>query len=258
MSACACVQILRTFRGCDERVHAAVSLFPALPDPSGVPTLLSPLSKAQRALVQAQLGTLAFFDVHNPTGRYSLDMSQPVHRVVLARLLHSSVTDGPWRADSTRHNLRNVIMAGRELHVRDPTLLPVPKGGSVVLDYLHYTLSVLEPTSSSTWSLIRQLAAKRSEAGQRRHRLAEAAAGCVDRVHARHAHDPWDLWAASCSGSEASEADGVMRPQAILRTGEKRIRQVRRCRRGCSRVSGAMPRKRLGLFASCMHRHACM
>jgi hypothetical protein len=114
----ACMQILRTFHGGAERVQAAVTLLPALPNPAGAPTLLAPLSHEQRAAVQGWLGDLAFFDAANATGRYSLDMSQLEHRVVLARLLHASVTAAPWRACPTRHNLRNIELNGRALAVR--------------------------------------------------------------------------------------------------------------------------------------------
>lgn len=52
-ASCA-ADIVRSFDGGDERVRAAVSLFPILPSPCAVPTLLSPLSNAQRAQVQVR------------------------------------------------------------------------------------------------------------------------------------------------------------------------------------------------------------
>lgn len=52
-ASCA-ADIVRSFQGGGERVRAAVSLFPTLPSPAGVPTLLSPLTNAQRAQVQVQ------------------------------------------------------------------------------------------------------------------------------------------------------------------------------------------------------------
>lgn len=79
---------------------------------------------------------LFFLDSANPTGHYILDMSQPVHRVVLMRLLHSSAADGAWQTDCTRQNLRNLVVSGQKVLVTDPTLVNVPKTGTVCLDYL--------------------------------------------------------------------------------------------------------------------------
>lgn len=79
---------------------------------------------------------LFFFDASNPTGRYSLDMSQPVHRVVLLRLLQMSAEDGAWEGDCTRQNVRNFVVAGQNVLVTDPTLVTVPKNGTIHFDYL--------------------------------------------------------------------------------------------------------------------------
>lgn len=46
--------IVRSFQGGDERVRAAVSLFPALPSLAGIPKLLSPLTNHQRSQVQVR------------------------------------------------------------------------------------------------------------------------------------------------------------------------------------------------------------
>lgn len=86
--------------------------------------------------VQEVLGMLFFFDNGNPTGRYTLDMSQPVHRVVLMRLLHSSVADGAWKTDPARQNFRNLVVSGQKVVVTNPTLVVVPRSGIVHLDYL--------------------------------------------------------------------------------------------------------------------------
>jgi hypothetical protein len=89
---------------------------------------------------------LAFFDNENPTGRYDLDMSQPVHRSVFERLLNSSIAEGAWRKDTTMQNLRNLIVSGQKVLVTDPTVVKVPRGGSVHLDYLQVIL--VNPTAS--------------------------------------------------------------------------------------------------------------
>lgn len=83
---------------------------------------------------------LFFFDVGNPTGHYSLDMSKPVHRVVLKRLLQSSSSDGAWMADCTKQNLRNFVACGRKVSITDPALVAVPRAGTVHFDYLQACL----------------------------------------------------------------------------------------------------------------------
>eukprot|EP00892_Ulva_mutabilis_P001137 jgi/Ulvmu1/11023/UM007_0203.1 len=138
-------QIINTLRGADERVAAATSIFPTLPDPTALPALLAPLPPPQRDAVHARLGLLAFFDPGNPTGRYHLDMAVPLHRVVLCRLVSLSAQQGFWRADTTRRNLRNVIIGTREVDVPDPTVFVVPSSGHVQLDYLEYTDFVRHP-----------------------------------------------------------------------------------------------------------------
>lgn len=125
------LQIISTFRGSDERVEAATSMFPALPDANSLPTLLAPLPPSQRDGVHARLGLLAFFDADNPTGRYHLDMSVPLHRVVLSRLVALSAAQGYWRTDATRRNLRNVIVGTQEVDVPDPTAFVIPRSGHV-------------------------------------------------------------------------------------------------------------------------------
>ena len=124
-------QVIAAFRGAEERVVAAASIFPALPDPTALPALLAALPREQRDAVHGRLGLLAFFDAANPTGRYHLDMGAPMHRVVLAQLVALSAQEGAWAADATLRNLRNVIVGSAEVDVPDPTVFVIPKSGHV-------------------------------------------------------------------------------------------------------------------------------
>ena len=65
-----------------------------------------------------------------------LDMLQPVHRIVLKRLIQSSILDGAWWHDCTQQSLRNFRTGGRMVTTTDPTLVTVPRHGIVHLDYL--------------------------------------------------------------------------------------------------------------------------
>jgi hypothetical protein len=79
--------------------------------------------------------------------RYLLDMAQPLHRVVLSRLLHLSAVEGTWARGAQLHNFRNVIVDHEETPLGDPTRFRLPPSGWIQLDYLEYSPWVAQPSA---------------------------------------------------------------------------------------------------------------
>lgn len=87
---------------------------------------------------------------HTPVAhpcRYSLDMSKPIHRVVLSRLLHLSAVAETWSQGPMLHNFRNVLVNRVETRLGDPSRFRLPAGGWIQLDFLEYTPTILCPSA---------------------------------------------------------------------------------------------------------------
>ena len=61
--------MLQPFQSQLEKVHAAVSLFPRLTDPERAYAMTRTFSPDEAAHMYTLLGTFAFFDPRNPSGR---------------------------------------------------------------------------------------------------------------------------------------------------------------------------------------------
>ncbi|GMH42451.1 hypothetical protein BSKO_10370 [Bryopsis sp. KO-2023] len=128
--------LLGSFEWRPERIEAAVMLFGRVIDPQNMSSMMEGFSEAELRRVYSMLGILVFFSPDNPTGRYTLDLSRQIHRVILARLLQLSITEGIWRSNSTCKNFRNVFLNGQEIDIDNPATFEFPLTGKIQLDFI--------------------------------------------------------------------------------------------------------------------------
>eukprot|EP00803_Ostreobium_quekettii_P009978 evm.model.scf_576.2 EVM.evm.TU.scf_576.2 scf_576:1044-7501(+) len=135
-SAAQAFELLSTFHWRSERIEAAAFLMGRVVDPKNVSVMTSAFSHSDLRQFFSMLGILAFFKPENPTGRYKLQLSRQVDRVVAARLLEAGAKEGHWRTDPLKTNFRNVLIDDQEVEVENPASFQVPKKGHMQLDYV--------------------------------------------------------------------------------------------------------------------------
>lgn len=81
----------------------------------------------------------AYLRNENPTGRYNLNLSREVDRVVASRLLLQAQKEEYWRSNKTMLNFRNVILKGNKIDISDPANFSFPNEGLLRFDYIVYS-----------------------------------------------------------------------------------------------------------------------
>jgi hypothetical protein len=95
-------------------------------------------SDEQRELFDV-LGMAAYLRNENPSGRYSLNLSRDVDRVVAGRLLMQARKEAQfWLTNRTMLNFRNVVLHGNKTEINDPLNFAFPNEGLAVFDYICY------------------------------------------------------------------------------------------------------------------------
>ncbi|GAX81074.1 hypothetical protein CEUSTIGMA_g8509.t1 [Chlamydomonas eustigma] len=118
--------------------ESVVRAFGILSDPENLHQLFEDLSSNQVQDIRSKLGALCYFNPANPTGVYSLFLSQPAHRCVARRLLLSYVQQCdaglcfyPYHVCFT-----HCAVEGMALDVYDPHHLILPKEGLLRLHFV--------------------------------------------------------------------------------------------------------------------------
>ena len=98
----------------------------------------------QISLMLESLGDLSAFDKNNPTGRYLLNLSRPLDRIIARRLQDSSALESPYRVSPFYSNWRNATLNGSPL-VKDGLgkglrSYTIPNTGSLRFDYVSFRM----------------------------------------------------------------------------------------------------------------------
>ncbi|GLI66639.1 hypothetical protein VaNZ11_010475 [Volvox africanus] len=134
--------ILRCFDGRDMRTEAVVQAFGVLVDTENFWAVLNELEPSSREQVETRLGKVRMFFPENPTGRYTLMLSQLPHQCVAKQLLQqyiqqydNKLTHHPNRVCFTACN-----MDGVPTDVSDPHKLYLPQEGILELCFVDLRL----------------------------------------------------------------------------------------------------------------------
>ncbi|GIL76620.1 hypothetical protein Vretifemale_6114, partial [Volvox reticuliferus] len=130
--------ILRCFDGREMRTEAVVQAFGVLVDTENFWAVLHELEPSSREQVETRLGKVRMFFPENPTGRYTLMLSQLPHQCVAKQLLQqyiqqydNKLTHHPNRVCFTACN-----MDGVPTDVSDPHKLYLPQEGILELCFV--------------------------------------------------------------------------------------------------------------------------
>jgi hypothetical protein len=80
----------------------------------------------------------AYLRSENPTGRYHLNLSRQLERVIAQRLLMQAQAEHLWRASRVYVNFRNVVLEGEPIEIADPINFVIPAAGFIRFDFIVY------------------------------------------------------------------------------------------------------------------------
>ncbi|KAF5832617.1 hypothetical protein DUNSADRAFT_11434 [Dunaliella salina] len=146
-----------------ERLHAAEVLYTRCYNPLDFwEAALPELSEMQAEVIKHSLGKLGALNIQNPSGRFMLNLSRSVDRLMALRLQTSSALEAPWNQHRYFINWRNAQLNGVPLDpeglakkLRDYT---IPAAGTLKIDYVMYQiLSQLRPNVVKVLDTVQRL-----------------------------------------------------------------------------------------------------
>ncbi|GFR44939.1 hypothetical protein Agub_g6027, partial [Astrephomene gubernaculifera] len=145
--------IVRCFEGRDARTEAIIQAFGVLTDTENFYAVLEELEPASRQQVESRLGKVRMFFPENPTGRYTLMLSQLPHQCMAKQLLQQYILqyDAKLTHFPDRICFTTCIMDGVPTDVSDPHKLYLPQEGILELCFVD-----LRPPPPGSRSLSRQ------------------------------------------------------------------------------------------------------
>mmetsp|Transcript_21235 Transcript_21235/g.59033 ORF Transcript_21235/g.59033 Transcript_21235/m.59033 type:complete len:715 (-) Transcript_21235:33-2177(-) len=140
------VRILHCFTWSRERVEACIVLFGRVVDTENMHILTATLKKGEQRELFDVLGMAAYLRSENPTGRYNLNLSREVDRVVASRLLMQAQKEEFWRSSQMMRNFRDVELKGKKIEITDPLNFNFPAEGIVSFDFIVYERGTIVET----------------------------------------------------------------------------------------------------------------